>query len=951
MIQKTYSVGTRSALLFGGVRIWLKRLCFLALLTVGLYLLGVNLFLNTPLAPRAVNRHPDKLRMGWSSAWSPWPGLVILRGLTLHGHVHDVTWGVTAKRARGWIELPFLAGRTLRVTALHAEEGVSWVRRGPEQETDRDRRDDEEEARNERAGKRDDNPHPWTLSFPHITFDHLRRFDFNQVGLSGDGTVSGGFRVVIGRSFELHPSRVRMPAARLTIGGDTLAQEVGLDAAARMAAYAPHDHPGLLGFDFLSGSLRARGKVPDLPFLETTGFVKTTDTAHGGTPGGLDADLTIEGGRLTPGSRFEVTAPAVGPASPFTIHGRVAGGPPPVFHFEIDAKGLAAGRIPGHPPVFRAATLALDSTTPETRLSRLFRTAQELHARRGDEVTVPVASHLVASGVRIEAPSSRATLSAVFDRAEGHLDLTALLANRIAIDGLRADGVAARLTLPKVPVDRRDAGPPWSVRVAGLHVSHLRELSFDEFVLDRLGGLKGDAGADAAFSYQPDGTLAVERVAVAIPAGRFQIAGQTVAEPLAVRAEVSAEPAVLKGAAGLGFLHHLSGKAAVRARIASLVFLRPYLARLPWLALAGQGSLAADGGVDHGRVSPGSRLTVDLPAIQAKLFESLATGQGTLAVAVPPGTMPARTTLQVGFGRFQLADLRQPGHPVYIRGQGLKIAAVAPGALDLASPLADFDATVDLPEAEVPDLRVYNPLLPGEAGFTILSGRGRARLHLAASTASNRTTGSADLSSDAVRVRFQNLEIAGRLALHAPLVSPDFTSRRFDLKGTQLALSEVSYRNLEAAQEAAPPPGSPRWWARAELTGGSLVWNAPLALRGSGRIAMQSSGPLLVLFAERSRLLRWFDDALNVPDVTAQGVVRIGAGAVEIESLEATGGKLEVRSRMLFNKTKRQGDLYLRYGRLAAGIELRDGQRSVKLRRPLDWYEGAARPPAAVNRR
>ncbi len=939
------------------MRTWLKRLCFLVLLTVGLYLLGVNLFLNTPLARRAINRHPDKFRMDWSSAWTPWPGLLIIRGLTLHGHVRDVTWGVTARRARGWIELPFLAGRTLRVTALHAEEGASWVRHGPEQETDRDRREEQEEAQHEREGKRDENPHPWTLSFPHITFAHLRRFDFNDVGLSGDGTVAGGFRVVIGRSFELHPSRVRMPDARLTIGGDTLAREVGLDAAARMAAYAPHDHPGLLGFDFLSGRLRARGKVPDLPFLETTGLVATTDTAHGGTPGGLDADLTIERGRLTPGSRFEVTAPAAGPASPFTIHGRVAGGrpgmPPPVFHFEIDAKGLAAGRIPRRPPVFRAATLAVDSTTPETRLSRLFRTAQELHAKRGDEVTVPLASHVLASGVRIEAPSSHATLSAVFDRAEGHVDLTALLADRIVIDGLRADGVAARLTLPKVPVDRKDAGPPWSVKVAGLHVSHLRELSFDDFLLDRLAGLAGDAGADAAFSYQPDGTLAVERVAVAIPAGRFQIAGQTVAEPLTVRAEARVEPAVLKGAAGLGFLRHVSGAAAVRARIASLVFLRPYLARLPWLALSGQGSLGADVRVEHGRLAPGARLTVDLPAIQAKLFESLATGRGTLTVAVVvpaksaktakdaktanSAQAGARTTLEVGFGRFQLADLRQKERPVYIRGQGLKIAAVAPGALDLAAPIADFDATVDLPDAEVPDLRVYNPLLPQEAGFTIVSGSGRARLHLAASTASNRTTGSAELSSDAVRVRFQNLEIAGRLALHAPLVSPDFTSRRFDLQGTRLALTGVSYRNLEAAQDAAPPPG---WWARAELTGGSLVWNAPLALRGAGKIEMQSSGPLLTLFAERSRLLRWFDDALNVEDITAQGVVRIGGGAVEIESLQATGGKLEVRSRMLFNKTKRRGDLYLRYGRLAAGIELRDGRRNVKLRRPLDWYEG-----------
>ena len=103
---------------------------------------------------------------------------------------------------------------------------------------------------------------------------------------------------------------------------------------------------------------------------------------------------------------------------------------------------------------------------------------------------------------------------------------------------------------------------------------------------------------------------------------------------------------------------------------------------------------------------------------------------------------------------------------------------------------------------------------------------------------------------------------------------------------------------------------------------------------------MRNSGPILTLFAERSRLLRWFNDALNVENITARGAVRLGNGAVEVESLQASGGPLEVRSRMDFSKTRRWGDLFLRYGRLAAGIELRDGRRAIKLIRPLEWYEG-----------
>ena len=68
--------------------------------------------------------------------------------------------------------------------------------------------------------------------------------------------------------------------------------------------------------------------------------------------------------------------------------------------------------------------------------------------------------------------------------------------------------------------------------------------------------------------------------------------------------------------------------------------------------------------------------------------------------------------------------------------------------------------------------------------------------------------------------------------------------------------------------------------------------------------------------------------------------MRLGNGAVEVESLQATGGPLEIRTRMDFSKTRRWGDLFVRYGRLAAGVELRDGQRSIKLVHPLEWYEG-----------
>ena len=478
------------------------------------------------------------------------------------------------------------------------------------------------------------------------------------------------------------------------------------------------------------------------------------------------------------------------------------------------------------------------------------------------------------------------------------------------------------------------------MRIAGGRLTGIREVALGDYLL------AGEAQAEATFSYLPDGTLAVRRAALTLPNGRFEAGGETVARSLSVKAEARIEPSILGQTPGLAFLRYVSATAAVRTPIDSLGFLRDYLKKTPWLALQGKGGLSADVRLDHGRLAPGSRIAVEASPIQATVFDSRATGRGTVTVAVAQEGAAAQTALRVRFNRFVFEDLRQKGWPDYLRGQGLLFSAVIPAALDLTGPMPDFNAVLDLPEAEVPDLTVYDALLPKEGGLWIVSGRGRARLHLEASTATNRTKGSALLTSDAARVRFQNLEMAGRLALRAPLASPDLANRKFDLNGTRLELTDVSYRNVESRDEKELPG----WWARAQLSGGSIVWGTPLSLRGEGQVDMKNSGPLLTLFSERSRVLRLFNDALNVENLSARGAVRLGNGAVEVESLQANGGPLEIRTRMDFSKTRRWGDLFIRYGRLAAGVEMRDGQRSIKLVHPLDWYEGQRgvwKPPAA----
>jgi len=889
----------------------LKRILAGLLLLAGLYLLAVNLFLNVPLSHRAFSRHPERFRIAWSSAWSFLPGRVYVRGLQIVGHTRNVAWSVAAERANGWIDLPALFGRTFRVSELHGEGVRSQVLRGPGV------------GAPPRPGRR--RRFPWTLRFERVTLDRVRELRFNAFRLTGDGRAEGAFQTVLGGAFRLEPSTIRMPAGQLAMGSGAIARGVDLQAEASMGPFVVRQHPGLESFDFLSGSLQARGKVQDLPFLERSQI-------PAGGQGTLMVDLRAERGRLAAGSRLDLVAPPAGAGSPFAMTAAVAreaGGS--ALHLDIEAQGLSAGRRPGAPPLFRSRRLSIASTTPETRLSRIFATARDLRTRTFPSA-LPLIGDVRAEGVAIEAPGSRASLRATLDRAAGRVDLAGLLAREIAIDGLQADGVSARLDPAKGPPPPAGTTAPFSVRIAGARLTGIHEVALGEILLS------GEAQAETTFSYTRDGTLAVERVAIALPAGSFRVNGVPAAQNLTFKVEAKIEPSILGQSRGQEIWRYVSGSGSLRGHISSLGFLHPYLKKTPWLAVQGQGGLDADVRLEHGRLAPGSRLTVSASPAQVTIFDSLATGRGIVKAAVEPGKAGPLTVIRIRFEQFGLADPTRKGRPAYIRGRGLTLAAVAPGALDLTAPVPDFDTELDLPDAEVPDLAVYNSLIPEETGFSIISGRGRARMHLEASAATRKAKGSATLSSDAAKVQFQNLELQGSLTLRAPLVSPDLAGRRFDLKGTRLELDGVSYQDIAADTPAEPVP----WWLHAEIDAGSLQWGAPLSLRGQGRIDMKSSGPLLTLFAQRSRFLRWFDDALNVENVTARGVLRLGKDVVEVESLQATGGPLELRSRMIFSKARKRGDLYLRYGRLAAGIELRDGQRSFKLLHALEWFESRA---------
>jgi len=377
-------------------------------------------------------------------------------------------------------------------------------------------------------------------------------------------------------------------------------------------------------------------------------------------------------------------------------------------------------------------------------------------------------------------------------------------------------------------------------------------------------------------------------------------------------------------------LRTLSGSVGFEGRVESLGILRAFLRR-PWLRVDGKGDLDAALAIQDGRLIGGSRVRVARGAFEARFLDSVARGSAALDAAVTTGEA-ARVTIEVAFPRFEMASAE--GQRSYLSGRNLRLH-LASGELDLADVVEDLSAKVTMHDAEIPDLTVYNAYLPPGAGVAIHSGSGSMNLDLQLDQTAGTARGAIEIASPNVDVEFVDVRLRGRLALASKLHSRNLESRDFDIAGTRLRLEDVAIH--ETGEEAATDEAG--WWAQLDLTRGNLDWQRPMTLAAHAEMRMKDSGFLLSVASRRKRFLSWFKSVLDEEDVHATADLKLGNGAVVIDPLRAAGGSLDVRARMRLARSKRTIDLFVRHGHLAAGLELRDGKRDIKILRPEAWYE------------
>ena len=256
-----------------------------------LYLLAANVFLNTVIGERVINRKPDRYHARWDWALSAYPGHIHASGVVMGGHARTNRWVVAASRADGRIRVLPLLWRTVSFGTIRAHDVSVHVSKVAE---------DKPPSKREGRG--------WTLDFPAITTPSLLRLDFYQARVTGHGQARFVFaKTLQGGAMEVGQSTLRMSRADLSVAGLDLLRDGELEFGLSIPEHIRERAQGREKFGILDAWLRAEGAAPGIDLAARDG--EAMPLGGHGHAGHLRADLAVSRGVLQPGSRLDWSAP------------------------------------------------------------------------------------------------------------------------------------------------------------------------------------------------------------------------------------------------------------------------------------------------------------------------------------------------------------------------------------------------------------------------------------------------------------------------------------------------------------------------------------------------------------------------------------------------------------------------------------------------------------------
>ena len=416
---------------------------------------------------------------------------------------------------------------------------------------------------------------------------------------------------------------------------------------------------------------------------------------------------------------------------------------------------------------------------------------------------------------------------------------------------------------------------------------------------------------------------------------RFAVREAELGIPLSpAQVEAGAVRAVATTLSEAGFgavLATADGEADTVLTVSSLDWIAALLGRPLDLGLQGQGELDVDIVLDDGWPAAGSVLRIPKDPLSVRLLDYRidATGSASLQLQRGGKQPQARLALALEDGRARRRDEDQPSVDQVRMDAELLVRDPFAGSVEDAT--ADAELQAKIHSAAIPDMRTYNPYLPGHGPVAFTGGAASLVGDLAMTADS--ASGQLLLTADDVGVQVAEANLGGDLRLGLLIRDGSAQDLRFDITGSSLTLSGF---NVTGATASTKDQG---WHARLQLEDTELVWQKPMQLDLKADVTVQDTRPFIALVDDLRAEHSWLEDLLVMEDLAGHLVLDVDGDTAVIEDAMLSGAQIGVHAKGRADERGREGMLLLRWQNLTAALEIEGERRHFDVLNARERFE------------
>ena len=895
--------------------LWLKRIIIAVVVFEVIYLALGNLVLRLPVTQTLLNKvRPDKFEVTWEEAWTWYPFRVHARGVSANGQSRRQQWQLELPVGSASISLLPLIFKHVNLHDLYGED-VEYYQR-PRLKPDNDfadvraffppiRNRELNEAEPLPTGKR-----PWTTNITNARVSGTHNVWFYQVRAAIEGELQADIHVrTRGGPFSLNNGKADVTMESVVVNGDHEAlTDVVINGRVAFSEFVPRETRGIDALAYLTVNTEVAGDVSSLAFLNL--YLRHFEGMQVDGEGRVAGQFNFDRGTMLAGTRLDVSAPDL---SLDLLDHRAQGGgkielevgaeTPDTLGVAVKFDELIANRQGDDRPLFTGNGLIV--------------------AVKGDAKLFPEDGGLpIARYLAITVPAVTVPDLAVYQHyIPDHLGLhfhggEGVLHGRILLDHVSLHGDL------KLDAEDADIGVKDYRFKADVDVALLTETPDD-----------GSEGLDVAGSY--------------IRLSDARLANRVKGESETWQASINVDEGLLSfhtrdAIVESGFLQALKDKNArellnssdgdlvITGSVSSLGWLNQLLKNDYQAEIAGSSDLKARLLLQDGWPAAGSRLEILPSDLVVKVLDYVATGEGAVLLELDEGGQQpdAHVDVQLHNAFFK----RQNEEKAIIDHVEMQLQALVKD-MSFRGPAENLTLRLQIPEAKVTDMSVYNLYFPENSPLRVLGGEADlvADIKMEPKTA----RGYVRLKTDKLRSRLDEQEIAGDVTVNINIAGGTPKNMEFDISGSTLLLDNVKViGNQDTMAES-------DWNATVDFTRANTVWKQPVRLKAEADIALKDSTPIVAMLSNHRDKNGWIEKLLTVGKIEGEASMDMQKQQIIFPYAFAGSDKIDVGAKGVITKETRDGVFFARYRKLKGLLKIRDGKRNfdvIQAQKKFDDY-------------